>query len=76
MAGKDERAYRKALIKLLEEEGVESWVEGRGSKHPYIEFMVNGRRIRQSYGTSPSDSRGLKNFRSQARRNINMARED
>tara|TARA_R110000772_G_scaffold22029_1_gene59934 strand:- start:167 stop:400 length:234 start_codon:yes stop_codon:yes gene_type:complete len=76
MASKAQKEYRRAIIGVLEDEGVLTWVEGYGKRHPYFEFHVSGRRIRIAYPTSPSDSqRGIKNIRSEIRRHIREARE-
>ena len=54
MASKAERAMREAIIGVLQQEGIE-YTEGYSSRHPYVEFTINGRRHKQHYGTSPSD---------------------
>jgi hypothetical protein len=64
---------RDAVVRVLDDAGVVHRTQQRG-KHPFVNFVHNGRSIKVWLPISPSDIRSVQNARAFARRLLRQLR--
>jgi hypothetical protein len=73
MANNRNRELRSAIEAYFAEIGATCVEFGRGGKHDFVTFLFNGLILRQTFTTTPSDHRYIKNTMRDLKRHVREA---